>query len=199
MNNLFTKRSIVRKRLKSIADIQSWFYIRTESTGDIIYLQAKYFDKFWDLKISLVPDINHEGIQKRYILKPGDILFSAKWTRNFATVYKQEYWPCIASSTFFIIKLKDTSILPEYLTILINESQWTSYFKNSLSWWTIQSIPKPALEEFEIYIPPKEKQQQTIQLYTLYKKELQLYQKLKAKKEILMNTMILHTNTKKDD
>lgn len=187
----------MKERLKNIANIQSWFYLRTDNSWDVVYLQAKYFNDFWDLKEKLIPDIRHENVQERYLLKDWDILFSTKWTRNYATVYKKEYWPCIASSTFFTIKLKDIRILPEYLVTIINESQKTSYFKNHLSGWTIQSIPKPALEEFEIYIPPKEKQQQVVELYNLYKKELQIYEKLKTKKELLMNKLILNSNSKK--
>ncbi len=141
----------------------------------------------------------YDNIQERQILKDWDILFSAKWTRNFAVVYKESYWPCVASSTFFVIRLKDTNILPEYLVILINESQETSYFKNSFSGGTIQSIPKQVLEEFEVYISPKEQQQRIIQLHNLYRKQLQLYEQLKDKKEQFINTIVLHTNTKKHD
>jgi len=199
IRNLSTKKIPVKKRLKNLAEIQSGFYVRTDGDWDISYLQAKNFNEFGDLKEKLVPEIKKENAQERQLLQKWNILFSAKWTRNFATVYKEDYGKCIASSTFFVIRIKDKNILPEYLAILINESQWTSYFKNSFSGGTIQSIPKQVLEEFEVYIPPKEKQEQTIQLYNLYKKQLHIYEQLKTKKEILMNKIVLHTNSKKHD
>lgn len=189
----------MKKQLKNIASIQSWFYLRSDNSWDVVYLQAKLFDTFWDIKETLIPDIRHENIQDRYLLQDWDILFSAKWTRNFATVYKKEYWPCIASSTFFIIRLKDMHIIPEYIVIIINESQKTNYFKNNLSWWTIQSIPKPALEDFEIFIPPIERQKQIINLHKLYKQELQIYEKLKSRKEELINKIILNSNISKHE
>ena len=199
IRNLSTKKIPVKKRLKNLAEIQSGFYVRTDGDWDISYLQAKNFNEFGDLKEKLVPEIKKENVQEKQLLQKWDILFSAKWTRNFATIYKEEYWKCIASSTFFVIRIKDKNILPEYLVILINKSQWTSYFKNSFSGGTIQSIPKQVLEEFEVYIPPKEKQEQTIQLYNLYKKQLHIYEQLKTQKEILMNKIVLHTNSRKHD
>lgn len=189
----------MKKRLKSIADIQSWQYLRLYKWKDIVYLQAKYFDNFWEPKEKLIPDMGYEYTQKRQLLQKWDILFSAKWTRNFAAIYKEEYWPCIASSTFFVIRLKNKNIFPEYLAIFINESQWTSYFKNSLSGWTIQSISKQVLEELEIQIPPIEKQKKIIELYTLYKQQLQIYEKLKKKKEILINKIILSSHSANND
>jgi hypothetical protein len=41
------------------------------------------------------------------------------------------------------------------------------------------------------------KQQKIIHLYQLYKKELQIYEKLKIQKVALMNKVILHSNTQK--
>lgn len=199
VRNLSTKKNPVKKQLKDIAEIQSGFYIRTDGNWDISYLQAKNFDEFGDLKEKLVSEIKTENIQERQLLQKWDILFSSKWTRNFATVYKEEYWKCIASSTFFVIRIKDKNILPEYITLILNEAQKGAYFKNNLSWWYIQSIPKPILEEFKIKIPPIEKQKRTIELYTLYKQQLQIYEKLKKKKEILINKIILSSHSSNND
>lgn len=184
----------MKKLIKDISGVQSWFYLPSEKDWDINYIQAKNFDDFWDLKEELIKEIKSNKIEERYLLKKWDILFSAKWSRNFATVYKEEYWLSIASSTFFTIKLETDLVLPEYLAIILIESQKESYFKNNFWWWTIQSIPKKVLENFEINIIPIEKQQEIIELYNLYKSELKIYEELKNKKELLINKIILKSN-----
>jgi restriction endonuclease S subunit len=184
----------MKKYIKDIAKVQVWYYFRIEKKWDINYLQSSYFDDYGDLKEKLIPEIKSEEIQEKYLLKEWDILFSAKGNRNFATVYKNEYWPSIASSTFFIVKLFGKNLLPEYLVILLNESQKTNYFLNNFSGSTIKSIPKNILEEFEINIPSIEKQKQVVNLYNLYKEELKIYEKLRIKKELLVNKIILESN-----
>lgn len=164
------------------------------SHWNITYLQGKHFDNLWDLKEKLIPDLSDDDVAKRYLLRPWEILFSAKGTRNIAALYKEEYGPCVASSTFFVIKVKDNAILPEYLAILLNEAQKGSYFKNSFSWSTVPSIPKSILENFEINIPLIKKQKHIIHIYDLYKQQLKLYDKLLKKKSELINSLILHSH-----
>lgn len=182
--------------LKDIVDIQSWYFVRPECSWDIVYLQAKDFDEFWDLKWNLVPNLNSLNIQEKQILVDWDILFSAKWTRNFATVYKDTYGKCVASSTFFILKIKNENAIAEYLAILLTEASKWKYFKDNASWWYIQSISKPTLQNFEINLPSLEKQNDIIKLYELYKNETKIYEQLKSKKDTLINQIILQTNSK---
>lgn len=184
----------MEETIRNIASVQTGFYFPSEKDWDTNYLQARFFDNFWDLKEELIPEIKSENIQEKHLLNDWDILFSAKGNRNFATVYKKEYWKSVASSTFFVIKITNKNIIPDYLAILLNESQKTGYFKNRFSGWTIQSIPKTVLENFKIDIPPIAKQEKIIKLYNLYKDELKIYEKIKEKKEILINKIILKSN-----
>lgn len=178
-------------KIRDIASIQSWFFLRTQSEGSAVYLQAKHFDDNGDIRPwILIPDLK-EGLQERHILRTNDILFVAKGTRSFATVYKKEYWPCIASSTFFIVRIKSDQVIPEYIALILNQSQNKTYFKNHFSGSTIPSIPKSVLEEFEIPIPSIEKQKKLVTLYELYKKAALLRVKIEEKKHLLINKIIL--------
>ena len=121
----------------------------------------------------------------------GDILFSCKGTRNIAALYRESYGTCVASSTFFIIRVSNENILPEYLAIVLHEAQKSSYFKNNFSGSTVQSIPKNILEDYKITIPPLEQQQKIIGLYELHKEQITIYDNLKDKKSQLINRFIL--------
>lgn len=83
------------------------------------------------------------------------------------------------------------NIIPEYLSIYLNESLKSPYFRNNFSGSTVQSIPKSVLEEYKITIPPLEKQQQIINIYQLHKEQLTIYDNLKSKKSQLINSLIL--------
>lgn len=96
-----------------------------------MYLQAKHFDDDGDLKDGpLVPDLEHD-VKERHLLEPNDILFVAKGTRSFAAVYKESFGPCVASSTFFVIRLKPDTLAPEYLALILNQNR--AYLKGFFS------------------------------------------------------------------
>jgi len=185
--------------LNDIVEVQSWYYLRTSTDWDVKYLQAKDFNEFGELKWDLVPELNSKEVQERQYLQDWDILFSAKWTRNFATVYRKEYWKCVASSTFFILRIRDKNTIPEYLAILLSEATKWKYFKDNISWWYIQTISKPTLLNYELEIPPIDKQEKIIKYYELYKRQARLYDELKEKKEALANQLILQSNTLNND
>lgn len=196
-------RLITQKKMKQylndIVEVQSWYYLRPTTQWDVIYLQAKDFNEFGELKWDLVPELNSKEVQERQYLQDWDILFAAKWVRNFATVYRKEYGKCVASSTFFILRIRDKNTIPEYLAILLSEATKWKYFKDNISWWYIQTISKPTLLNYELEIPPIDKQEKIIKYYELYKKQSRLYDKLKEKKEILTNQLILNSNPTNND
>ena len=188
----------MKTQLKDIYDVQSWYYIRPGTYKDVIYLQAKDFDEFGDLKWDLVPELDSKEVQERQYLQDWDILFASKWVRNFAAVYRKEYWKCVASSTFFILRITERNttieLIPEYLAILLTEAAWWKYFKDNTTWWYIQAISKPILMDYKLEIPPIEKQEKIINFYELYKNQLKIYDKIKEKKEILKTQIILNSN-----
>ena len=186
-------------QLNEIVEVLSGFYVRPSSYWDVSYLQAKDFDEFGDLKWKLVPELSSKEVQERQYLQHLDVLFASKGTRNFATVYREKYWKCVASSTFLILRIPKekaihVDIKPEYLAILLSEASKSDYFKNNASWAYIQTISKAVLENYEVEIPPLEKQEKVIEFYELYKNQIKLYDKLKEKKEIFTNQLILKLN-----
>ncbi|MDD5770409.1 MAG: hypothetical protein PHE25_05560 [Candidatus Gracilibacteria bacterium] len=78
----------MKNKVKDIAVVQTGVFLRTGKKGNVTYLQAKHFNDYGDLRESLIPDLKQEEISKKHLLQDGDILFSAKGTRNFATVYR---------------------------------------------------------------------------------------------------------------
>ena len=105
-------------KLQNIATIQTGVFAKTVTKGDIVYLQAKHFDENGNLRTKLTPDIYINDVSKKHLLNPGDVVFTAKGTKNIAAVYESKNQPAVASTSFFTIRISrdwTEKILPEFL------------------------------------------------------------------------------------
>lgn len=166
--------------LKHIATIQTGLFAKPEKEGDVVYLQAKHFDDNGLLFASLHPDLKAKDISEKHLLVPGDILFSAKGTKNFATVYEKHNPPCVASTSFFVIRLTQDQILPEYVAWYLNSDQAQSTLKGKAMGTSIPSISKMALGELEISIPSIKLQKSVVLISSLRMQEKLLLSKLES-------------------
>lgn len=178
--------------IKDITTITGWYYVRS-NWGDLTinYLQVIDFNDWWEVRDKLIPALSIDDINSKQLLKDWDILVTSKWSRTISILYKESYWPSIASSTFFILRIKNQNIIPEYLSLYLNEALKTPYFKNHFSGGTVPSIPKSVIENYEIAIPTLDNQQTFIELYHAHKIQLNIYDELKTKKSQLINSLIL--------
>lgn len=96
----------MKTALKHITNIQTGVFAKPIKDGEIVYLQAKHFNENGQLIGLLHPDLLAESISGKHLLQPGDILFAAKGTKNFAAWYESKNLPAVASTSFFVIRLK---------------------------------------------------------------------------------------------
>ena len=174
--------------LKNIATIQTGVFAKTSPDGEIIYLQAKHFDEVGQINAELHPDLMADTISERHLLRHGDVLFSAKGTKNFAAVYTLDE-PAVASTSFFVIRLEEEfryRILPEFLAWLMNQPVAQAYLKGQAMGSSIASISKGVLEELEVSVPNIVTQEIILQISNLRNKEIQLKQQI----DVLKNKQI---------
>ena len=173
----------MKTTLKDIASIQTGIFAKTDSKGDIVYLQAKHFSETGQLHTILHPDINADNITEKHLLRTGDVLFAAKGTKNFATVYENHNEPAVASTSFFVIRLSERNILPEFLVWLINHPTSQIFLKSKAIGSSIVSISKSVLEELEIFIPDLQTQKTVLQITNLRNTEKSLQKKIESLRE----------------
>lgn len=183
-------RNKLKKKLGDISSIQTGLFAKTEAEGDIVYLQSKHFDEEGLPKTSLHPDLRTSPKLEKHLLQLGDILFAAKGAKNFAVAYKNHNQPCIASTTFFIIRLNNDSILPEYLTWYINNPIVLQNIKAKATGTSMVSISKSVLEDLEVAIPDIHMQMAIIKIADLRKTEIKLKQDLETLNEKLIQQQI---------
>lgn len=169
--------------IKHIANIQTGVFAKPIAKGDIIYLQPKYFNKYGKLTTTIEPELNKVGISEKHILHKGDVLFAAKGTKNFATCYKETKKPAVASTSFFVIRLHDQNVLPEFLTWFLNHPKTLRLLKSKARGTAIVSIAKSVLADLEISVPDIQKQKLILKIHNLRNTEIELKQQIETIRE----------------
>jgi restriction endonuclease S subunit len=179
--------------ISHIADIQTGVFGKPVKEGQIVYLQAKHFNENGQVINSLHPDLKAENISNKHLLQHGDVLFSAKGTKNFAACYENlssgqagKNLPAVASTSFFVIRLKENfqdKILPKFLAWFINHPGSQKILKGKAMGTSIVSISKSVLEELEIYIPDLQTQKTILKITKLRNSEKKLKQQIEILRE----------------
>ncbi len=184
----------MKTTLKHISSIQTGVFAKPNIDGDVVYLQAKHFSETGQLNTLLHPDLMSDAVLAKHVLKKGDVIFAAKGTKNFATVYNLDI-PAVASTSFFVIRINENynhSIIPEYLTWWMNQPFSQTVLKTKATGTSIVSISKTMLEEFEITIPDIHKQELILKINTLRNKETELIKQLETLKKQQLQQQIIN-------
>jgi len=184
----------LKTTLKHIASIQTGFFVKPSTEGDVVYLQAKHFDETGLLNTTLHPDLMAESIPERHLLRKGDVLFAAKGTKNFAAIYNIDL-PAAASTSFFVIRLENeyaNRIIPEFLVWLINQPDSQNFLKGNAMGSSIASISKTVLEDLVVSIPTIKTQEVILHIASLRIKEIQLRQQIEILRDKQIQQQIIN-------
>lgn len=172
-------------KLAEIANVKTGYFGKPGANGRLAYLQVRDFTENGQLLDKYLDFIEHTKGAEKHVLKPNDIIFAAKGTKNFAIMIKESDLPAVASTSFFRIRLQDIKIMPEFLTWYLNYSATKSELKAMAFGSAIPSIPLNELENLEIPILKKEKQLHIIHLVRLQSREKEIMQEIiELKKQI---------------
>ncbi len=117
-------------------------------------MQARYFDENGNLSSSLQADLKMTSQTTKHLLKSGDVLFAAKGTKNFAAVFGENHPPSVASTTFFVLTIRNPDVLPEYLAWVLNNQATQSFLKRNAIGSSMVSISKEVLSDLQIWSKP---------------------------------------------
>ncbi len=178
--------------IKDITNIQTGLFAKPSGMGELVYLQSKHFDEYGQLHAVLNPDLAADGISEKHLLKYGDVLFSAKGTKNFAAVFQNYNEPSVASTSFFVIRPTNKKILSQYLVWFLNNHTTQRLLKGQAIGTSIPSISKQVLENLEITVPNIEIQKAILQITKLRNKEKSLKQKIETLREKQIQQQIIN-------
>ena len=186
----------MKKKIKDIAEIQIGYQFRgrmeTIPDGTHSVIQIKDFDEFQNLQTADLYKVNLKSDAERYTVNKGDILFLARGQRNYAFPIKDVPVNTIAASYFFILRLINKDILPEYFAWYIKQAPAQEYLHNIARRGThMPIVPKSSFENMTIDVPPLEVQAKIVKLDSLLEKERYLQNKIREKRSLLINAVCL--------
>jgi hypothetical protein len=183
--------------LKKIAKIQSGYISRGKifprEDGSCLLMQAKdvsadLLSYRADALVRFMPRLS----AKDWFLKPGDVLFMARGARNFSILIDKLPERVLAAACFFIVRISNFKILPEYLCWYLNQAPVDEYLKRfSGRGVHMPVVKRVVLENIDIPLPPIKTQKHVSKISKLMQKEQDLLKKLAEKRGKLITGICL--------
>ncbi|OYQ75125.1 restriction endonuclease subunit S [Wohlfahrtiimonas sp. G9077] len=130
-------------------------------------------------------------------LQDQDILFAARSSQNYAVLFEKDQaqkHDYIASLNFFIIRITDESILPDFLVWQLNQVICQQYFEKNSEGTAAKNIRRPIIEALPIAIPDITTQQTIVELARAQSKQHLLFSKLMHNNERMMTAIAQKIN-----
>ncbi len=187
-------KATISQKLKNICEIQLGYQFRTrfehDLAGNYFVIQMKDI-KDYSLSTAELLKVKLPKVKNDYLITQNTILFTPRGYNNNAIFIDEALNDTIASSQFYIIKVSDKNVLPEYLTWYINQSPAQKYFTSNRAGTTIPIINIAQLKELEVKIPDIETQENIVKTYNLACKEKEIYQQIMDKRHTLISEALL--------
>ena len=176
-------------KIKDIADIRLGYAFRGKiedsPQGTVRVIQPKDVSLF---DVDTLTRISIEDIKTSGFLKKDDVLVTNRGSVK-AFVFKGED-KIIASHGFFILTIKDKSILSDFVELYINSSSGQQSIKKVLEAMTIPALTRGLLENIEIPRLNLQTQKKLISIWQLQQKEIALTNQLIELKEKRFNQIL---------
>jgi len=169
----------MRKKIRDIATIRSGAYIKEMPDGDVSYLQVNNFCREENKFFLPKPALEMNRKTEKHLISEGEIVFAAKGTSNFCSVFHKDMGNVVASSSFLVISIIDSNIVSsDYLCWVLNREDTLDFFKAHAVGSAMPSISKTMIEGYEINIPPIQVQKKIVEISRLQQKEKWLYSQI---------------------
>ena len=136
-----------------------------------------------------------DGRKSPVWLRPGDILFVARGARNYALSLEDVPVTAVCSQYFFLLRVKSTGLLPEFLAWQINRVPAQRYLTKNAEGTDQLSIRRGVLEALPIAVPPLEQQHRIVALAKDAGRERQILETLIQNREQQLDALALDLHT----
>lgn len=193
----------MKKKITEIADIQLGYQFRKKiepaADGTNRVIQIRDFDNHI-LKSENLSRVHIDKSVEQYLIRKGDVLFLSRGHNNWAVPIVDDLAATVAVSHFFVIRLKQHNVLPEYLAWYINQTPAQEYLYNIARRGThMPLIPLSAFKGLAIEIPDITTQKKIVELSNLMGKEKKLLTELQEKRALLINAVCLKASKSKKE
>jgi restriction endonuclease S subunit len=147
-------------------------------------------------EFSDLPKIKDLPMRSPAVVQDNDLLMVSRSVPGnpFKTSLIRTDVPVIATSSLYIIRIKNNSVSPEYLNYFFNSKQFQQEVIENARGSTISHISRRILEEIQIPIPSKNHQQAVIDLSQNIQKQNNINQRKKELKEEIIQATFTNLN-----
>ena len=165
--------------LADIADIRPGYPFRTaikeSPDGEAAVVQIKNVHADSGIDWTGVVRTELIGRRKPDWLQQGDILFTARGTRNAAASVEPAPIKAVSAPHLFVIRLTaNDQATPDFIAWLMNQGEAQYYFSQAATGSYIKSIRKQVLQELPLRLPSIEKQQLIVRFDNAARQERKL-------------------------
>lgn len=181
--------------LTDIADVKLGFLPRKaleeNAPGTMRLIQMRDVSDSGHINYSAATPIHLESDDlSRFEIKTGDVILSNRGDTPHAVLIENPPPHTLASAHFFILQVRDESVLPAFLAWVLNQQKTQTHFKRNLVGTSLQVLNKSVLEELTLAIPPLATQEKIVHLNTLNQHHHNLTQALQSKMDLLVTLTI---------
>jgi restriction endonuclease S subunit len=191
LKDLEISNSIPQVKLKDLACILqgNQFRSKMETTpeGDSFVIQMKNILQNKTIDYHNLSKINSAGIHERFFVHQGDVLLVNRGMNVYSSLVDQEVASTIAAGHFFILRMLSSQIIPSILNSFINQPLGQKLLKHYQIGSSVLMLPRKAIEDLVIPVPPLEIQEKLAKLYELQIREFDLMQQLMERKQVFLN------------
>lgn len=181
--------TLKKTRLNELAEVLSGIYAKPKPDGDVAYIQTK--DCVGKVQCALASRLSSTPKLEKYLLCRNDILFAAKGV-NYMSVVFDGTEKAVASTSFFVIRLRADNVLPEYLCWYLQQPLTKAYFMTYQVGTATPLIHKPAVENLTVAVPPLPVQQRIVEIARLAQREEQLQQQIAERKQAVLQQQLMN-------
>ena len=175
--------------IKNIASVTSGLFLPVVPSGEVAYLQVNDFSN--PNAVAMASKTLATKRTETNMLHKGNILFACKGATYLSVVYNSDI-QAVASTAFFVLRLRDANICPDYLCWFLNQPSIQAYFKYSQIGSNTPLIRKPIVEELEIPIVDMDIQIKIVEISKLAEQKRSLIQEISRKKQMILDQTLMN-------
>ncbi len=192
----------MKETIREIADIQIGYQFRGKAEADPQgthkVIQIRDFDELLGLRTENLLSARLKGDAGRYVVKENDVLFLSRGHKNNAIAINTPLVNTVAASYFFILRIKQDRVLPDYLAWYINQAPAQEYLHSVARRGThIPLVPLSAFNDLAVDIPDTETQRRIVEVDRLFERENQLTMQLQERRSQLIKAACLKAAKRK--
>lgn len=147
-----------------------------ENDGNYTVVQAKNINKDGTVDNDNLIRTTLERMRSKGIVQDGDVLLSNRGTFRSA-VYRGNDTNLIAASSLYILRVKQSDVLPEFLMVFLNSILGQKSLSILNRGTIIKTIPRQSLLSLDMPVPSLEEQKQAVSIFQNYHARLSLYER----------------------